>query len=155
MNNLPDLKPIYAKMGLASYLDTSIQHQKSVLIDYSQNVSNINIVLSAYFHCKRENVLQRMIVKTDILVMPIFHSKAVGNSSHLLETQSLIEMPCMNIRFYDSIKLQDFVPVNLGLFQAVIYKLFANMKPPALTCDSITRITDMSASSHIIGMKNV
>lgn len=82
--------------------------------------------------------------------MSVFHSKATRNSTKLDETQTLIQMPCVNVTFNNSIELQHFKTKLLCLIQAVYNKFFTDMLPPDGRGNRITCITDMSLSSNFL-----
>ena len=63
---------------------------------------------------------KQMIIGTNILIMPIFHAKALRNRPKLTESQSLIEMSCMNVRRNHSVKLQNSKAYPLGLFKGIL-----------------------------------
>lgn len=61
----------------------------------------------------------------------------------------------MNITCHDRIKLQNSKAVLFSLHQAVRHQFFSDMKTPGISAYCIAGVADMSASSYIIGMKNI
>lgn len=96
-----------------------------------------------------------MVVRADVLIMPILHPEPTRYSSKLDKSESLIQMPCVNITFHHGIELQHSKAMFLRLFQAVHYKFFSDVLSPHDRRNRITRIADMTASAHIVWMKYV
>ena len=96
-----------------------------------------------------------MIIRTNIFISSVFHAESLRDRPELNESQPFVKMPCMHIRRYNRIKLQDTESMLLPLFQTIKNQFFSDVKSSFLGTNRITRITDMSASSYIIWMQNV
>lgn len=106
-----------------------------------------------YFRAGRR--LQFMIIRTDVFKMSVLHSKSLWNCAQLDKAQSLIQMAGVNIAFYNSIELKNSIATFFCLKQAVFYKLFTNMFSAGIGSDGIACITDVTAASNIVWMKDV
>ena len=87
--------------------------------------------------------------------MPIFHAKALRNRPKLAESQSLIEMSCMNVRRNHSVELQNAKAYPLALFEGILDQKFTDMQAAAFGTDGVACIANMSAASYIVRMKNI
>ena len=96
-----------------------------------------------------------MIVWADVFVMSVFHAKSAGDGAQLFETESFVEVSCVDVGGDDGVELHDAEVMGGALFQTVTDEFFTDMKPTAVTVDSVAGVADMSASSYIIRMKNV
>ena len=96
-----------------------------------------------------------MIIRTNILITSVFHTESIRDCPELHNSKSFVKMSCMHICRYDCIKLQDTESMLLPLFQTIKNQFFSDVKSSALRTDRITRITDMSASSHISRVENI
>ena len=96
-----------------------------------------------------------MIIRTDILIMSILHTEPLRDHAKLGKSKSLIKMSCRNIAGHNRIKLQDTKTMLFSPGQTVGYQLFFNVKSSGISAYRIAGVTDMTASSDIIRMKNV
>ena len=96
-----------------------------------------------------------MIIRTDILIMSILHTEPLRDHAKLGKSKSLIKMSCRNIAGHNRIKLQDTKTMLFSPGQTVGYQLFSNVKSSGISAYRIAGVTDMTASSDIIRMKNV
>ena len=96
-----------------------------------------------------------MIVWVDVFVMSVFHAKSAGDGAQLFEAESFVEVSCVDVGGDDGVELHDAEVMGGALFQTVTDEFFTDMKPTAVTADSVAGVADMSASSYIIRMKNV
>ena len=96
-----------------------------------------------------------MIIGTDILIMSVLHTEALRDHTKLDKSKSFIKMSCMDIAGHNRIKLQDTKTMLFSPDQAIGYQLFANMKSSGISAYRIAGVTDMTASSDIIRMKDV
>ena len=70
-----------------------------------------------------------MIVWTDVLVMPVFHSEPFGDGAKLYETKSLIQMSGMGVALHNGIELKNTESQLFCLLKAIQHQFFANMLP--------------------------
>lgn len=96
-----------------------------------------------------------MVVRTDVLIMTVFHPEATGNHAQLDKAKTFIEMSRVNIAGNNSIKLQDAEAMEFSLNKTVGDQFLSDMKSPCLGADCIAGIADMTAPADIIRMKNV
>lgn len=96
-----------------------------------------------------------MIIRTDILIMSILHTEPLRDHAKLGKSKSLIKMSCRKIAGHNRIKLQDTKTMLFSPGQTVGYQLFSNVKSSGISAYRIAGVTDMTASSDIIRMKNV
>lgn len=96
-----------------------------------------------------------MIIRTDILIMSILHTEPLRDHAKLGKSKSLIKMSCRNIAGHNRIKLQDTKTMLFSPGQTVGYQLFSNVKSSGISAYRIAGVTDMTASSDIIRMKDV
>ena len=95
-----------------------------------------------------------MIIRTDILIMSILHTEPLRDHAKLGKSKSLIKMSCRNIAGHNRIKLQD--TKTMLLFPRVRQSdtsVFSNVKSSGISAYRIAGVTDMTASSDIIRMK--
>lgn len=95
-----------------------------------------------------------MIVWADVFVMSVFHAKSAGDGAQLFEAELFVEVSCVDVGGDDGVELHDVEVMGGALFQTVTDEFFTDMKPTAVTADSVAGVADMSASSYIIRMKN-
>ena len=91
----------------------------------------------------------------NVFIMTIVHTKALRNDAKLPETEELVEMKRMHIGCYNRIELQDTEAKASSHRERVPDKLFADTLSSLSLPYRITRIADMSATSHIIGMQDI
>ena len=60
-----------------------------------------------------------MIIGTDVLIMTVFHTETTGNDAQLNKSETLVEMPCVNIAGNNGIKLQDAEAMKFSLNETV------------------------------------
>ena len=97
-----------------------------------------------------------MIIRTDILIMSILHQEASRYPSQRDESQALVQLPGSRVSAgHNRIKLQDTKTMLFSPGQTVGYQLFSNVKSSGISAYRIAGVTDMTASSDIIRMKNV
>ena len=87
--------------------------------------------------------------------MPIFHAKALRNRPKLAESQSLIEMSCMNVRRDHSVELQNAKAYPLGLFKGILNQKLTDVQSAAFGTDGVACIADMPAAPYIVRMKDI
>ena len=75
--------------------------------------------------------LQFDIVRADVLIFTAFQQKAFRNNAELLESDALIQMPCMDICRNDCVELKYPEAMLSALLNAVPDQLFADVKSPA------------------------
>ena len=108
------------------------------------------------FHSdKLEFVLQLVIIRTDVFIMPILHPESTGNRTKLYKTKPLIQMAGMNIALDHSIELEDSKAMLRGLFQAVQNQFLSDVKSAAGRCYGIARVADMAATPDIVRMQDI
>ena len=81
--------------------------------------------------------------------------KASWNNSDLHESQSFIQVPCVDIAFNNSIELHNRKAKFLTHFQTVFYQLLPNVKSTAGRRYRITGIADMPTASDIVRVQNI
>ncbi len=96
-----------------------------------------------------------MVIRTDILVVPIFHSEAFRYCSELHKAQSFIQMSRMYVAFYNGVKLKHLKAVFAGFFQAIHYQFLSDVLSTAFCIYRIAGITDMSAPADVIRMQDI
>ena len=96
-----------------------------------------------------------MIIRTYVFISTVFFTKTAGNSTQPAKAQSLIKVPCMNIRLHHCIKLQDPVAQFPGPFKTVHNQLLTDVKSPQISFYGIACIADVPAASNIVGMQYV
>ena len=129
-------------------MDLSIARREFHPLRHKKTPQGVFFLLYCY-------LLQSMIIRTDIFIMTILHTKAFRNCSELNETEPFIKMPCMDICRHYSIELKNTKAVLLSLKQTIRNKLFADVQSPALRFNSIACIADMTAPAHIIRMQDI
>ena len=60
-----------------------------------------------------------MIIGTNILIMTVLHTETTRNHAQLDESETLVEMPCVNIAGNNGIKLQNAESMKLSLNETV------------------------------------
>ena len=88
-------------------------------------------------------------------MVPVFHAESAWDGAQLFEAEAFVEVSCVDVGGDDGVELHDAEVMGDALFQTVTDKFFTDMKPAAVTTDSVAGVADMSASSYIIRMKNV
>ena len=68
-----------------------------------------------------------MIIRADVFKVTVFHAEAFRNCSELNKTEPFIKMACMNVAFYNGIKLKNSKTAFFCLNETVIYKQFSDM----------------------------
>ena len=96
-----------------------------------------------------------MVIRTDIFVMAVFHSKAIFDCSKLNKSKPLIQMSCVNIRCYNCIELKNSKTVLLSLNKTIAHKFFTDMKSAKIFVNRITCITNMTAAAHVIRVQDI
>ena len=96
-----------------------------------------------------------MIIRTDILILPIFQSESSRNHTQLAKSNSLIKMSCMNIARHNCVKLQYTETMHFSLGYAIFYQLFSNMKSAVTVGYGVAGVADVSAAAYIVRMKNI
>ena len=71
-----------------------------------------------------------MIIRANVFIVPILHSKSSGDCSKLNKTQPLVQMPGRSIAFNNSIELENTEAKILCDLQAVQNQLFTDMLTP-------------------------
>ena len=100
-------------------------------------------------------MLQAMIIGTNIGIGAIFHAETAGNDSQLDKAKPLIQMAGMEIGCHYCIKLQHSETVCFCLTQAVQNQFFTDMQATPLLSHGVTGIGNVSTSAHIVGVKNI
>ena len=96
-----------------------------------------------------------MVIRADILITSVFHTKAAWNRTQLNEAKALIQMSRVYIAFDNSIKLQHTKAKLPAHTQAIEHQFLSDVLSSCIRCNSIACIADMSASAHIVGMEDV
>ena len=65
-----------------------------------------------------------MIIRTDILILSVFHAEAFWDDSQLDKPQTFVKVPGMNIAFNHRIELQNAKADAFALHQRILYKQF-------------------------------
>ena len=73
-----------------------------------------------------------MVVRTDVLIMTVFHPETTGNHAQLDKAKTFIEMSRVNIAGNNSIKLQDAEAMEFSLNKTVGDQFLSDMKSPCL-----------------------
>ena len=60
-----------------------------------------------------------MIIGTDVLIMTVLHTETTGNDAQLDKSETLVEMPCVNIAGNNGIKLQNAESMKFSLNETV------------------------------------
>ena len=87
--------------------------------------------------------------------MSVFHPETTGDRAELHETKPFIKMPGMDVALHDGIELEDTEAELLCFLQTISHQLFADMLSAHGRGNSIARIADMPAASHVIRMQDV
>jgi len=72
-------------------------------------------------------IIQSMIVRTDVLIMPVLHPEPSGNDTKLNETKPFIKMPGMDVALHNSVELENTEPKLLRLLQAIQHQFFTDI----------------------------
>lgn len=96
-----------------------------------------------------------MIIRADVFITSVLHAKPLRDYAKLHKSQPFIQMPGMNVRSNDRVKLQDAKTVCRSLHQTILHQLFPNVQAACILTNGIAGIADMTASTHIIGMQNI
>ena len=81
--------------------------------------------------------LKFVVIRADVLEMPVLHPETVRDCPELLKAETLIEVPRMRIALDDGVELQNAEAVLLGLFQAIFHELFADVLAPRVRRDCV------------------
>ena len=87
--------------------------------------------------------------------MPILHMKASGYCAELSKPQSLIQMPCMDVAFHDSIELKHSKSQLPALSQTIQDQFLPYVPSSYMGRYSIAGIANVPAATNIIGVENV
>ena len=68
---------------------------------------------------------------------------------------ALIKMPRMNVPLDNGVELEDAESVRFRLGETVQHKLLADMASPTIGAHDLACVCDVSAPSHVVGMKDV
>ena len=90
------------------------------------------------FFCGRK--LKLVIVRADIFVMPVFHSKTFRDGSELDKSEAFVQVPRVRVGFDDGIELQYPEAALFSLFETVFHEHFADVLAPGFRSDRIARI---------------
>ena len=87
--------------------------------------------------------------------MSVLHPKAIRDNAELSESNSLVQMPGVDIALYNSVELQDLKADFLCPRDTVKHELFADMLTSAFGADRVARVGDMPAPPDIDRVQNV
>ena len=71
--------------------------------------------------------LQLNVIRTDVFIMPVFHTKTIWDNTQLREAYSFVKMSCVDISFNNSVELQYAKTDVFRFLNAVLDKFLADM----------------------------
>jgi len=85
--------------------------------------------------------------------MAVLHPKPLGDGPELVKTDTLVEMPGMDIAFHHGVELQDQESEPFCFPNAVQHQLLADMLAAAGGADRVAGVADMGAAADVIGVE--
>ena len=96
-----------------------------------------------------------MIIRTDILIMPVFHTETTRDCAKLYKAEAFIQMARMCVGCHDRIKLKHTKSMQFSLFQTILYQFFTDMQASCIPVDRIAGITDVSAAPNVVWVQDI
>ena len=125
-----------------------------------------DILLDVLFSCSKQkgcetspqplkNQLKHVVIRTDVLIVTVFHAETAGDDAQLGKPQSLIEMSCVDVGRNHGVELQNRETMLFSLYQRIQNQLFSDMEPPQSGAYCIAGVADVAAAPYIVGVQDV
>lgn len=100
-------------------------------------------------------VLQFAVIRADVHIAAVLHSEASRDRAELRETESLVQVPRMDIALDDRIELQYPEAEAPALRQTILDQLLADVSASGSGRDRIACVAYVSAPSDVVRMQDV